>query len=179
MPRKRRNSAKPDRTVEPELFPEFAMPAAEVAPLPVPLLPEETREESTSAMPMPSGDLLPDTPLGLDPLFERLARSPFRSRFRLHAAERSYIEHRGLATLRRHAEEFVRTRLAAASPPNDGRQTPMRGHPVFVAQHATGCCCRNCLAKWHGIPAGRPLTDAEQQYIVRVLMTWISRQLEC
>ncbi len=114
----------------------------------------------------------------LEPLFQRLSGSAFRSRFRLRGPERSYIEQKGLPVLRRHAEDFVRTRLAAAFPPNDGRQTPMRGHPVFIAQHATGCCCRGCLAKWHGIPTGRPLTDAEQQYIVRVLLTWIARQLE-
>lgn len=53
----------------------------------------------------------------------------------------------------------------------------MRGHPVFVAQHATGCCCRGCLVKWHGIPAGRPLTEAEQAYVVEVLMAWIGRQM--
>lgn len=119
--------------------------------------------------PTPAVDLLP--------LFARLARSAFRSRFRLRTKEREYIAQKGLETIRRHAEDFVRTRLAPASPSNDGRQTPMRGHPVFLAQHATGCCCRGCLAKWHGIPAGRPLSDAEQRYVVQVLMAWITRQL--
>ena len=84
---------------------------------------------------------------------------------------------KGLATIRRHAADFVHTRLAAAFPLNDGRQTPMRGHPVFVAQHATGCCCRGCLGKWHGIPAGRPLTAEEEAYVVDVLMAWIERQM--
>lgn len=129
----------------------------------------------TDEMAAPEADPTPAD--DLEPLFTRLARSEFRSRFRLRTAERAYIERKGLPTLRRHAEEFVRTRLAPALPPNDGRQTPMRGHPVFIAQHATGCCCRGCLSKWHGIPAGRPLTEAEQHYIVRVLLTWIMRQL--
>ena len=57
---------------------------------------------------------------------------------------------------------FIRKRLAPAVIPNDGKQTPMRGHPVFIAQHATGCCCRGCFEKWHRIPAGRELTDEEQ-----------------
>ena len=61
--------------------------------------------------------------------------------------------------------------------PNDSKQTPMRGHPVFIAQHATGCCCRGCFSKWHQIPAGRQLTIAEQQYAVAVLMAWIERQI--
>ncbi|WP_346703097.1 DUF4186 domain-containing protein [uncultured Alistipes sp.] len=113
----------------------------------------------------------------MDALFARLARSEFRSRFRLRRAERAYVTEKGLATIRRHAADFVHTRLAAAFPLNDGRQTPMRGHPVFVAQHATGCCCRGCLGKWHGIPAGRPLTAEEEAYVVDVLMAWIERQM--
>lgn len=110
-------------------------------------------------------------------LFERLSRSAFRSRFGLKRADIEYINDKGMAVIRRHAEDFVRRRLAPATPPNDGRQTPMRGHPVFMAQHATGCCCRGCLAKWHGIPAGRELTAGEQGYVVAVIMEWIRRQV--
>mgnify|MGYP002656412903 FL=1 len=110
-------------------------------------------------------------------LFERLAKSAFRSRFRLTQKDKSYIVSKGMATIRRHAMDFVTKRLAPAVIPNDGKQTPLRGHPVFLAQHATGCCCRSCLSKWHHIPAGRQLTEEEQQYIVAVLMTWIERQL--
>lgn len=110
-------------------------------------------------------------------LFERLAKSAFRSRFRLTQKDKSYIVAKGMATIRRHAIDFVTKRLAPAVIPNDGKQTPLRGHPVFLAQHATGCCCRSCLSKWHHIPAGRQLTEEEQQYIVAVLMTWIEIQL--
>ena len=110
-------------------------------------------------------------------LFERLAKSAFRSRFRLTQKDKSYIVAKGMATIRSHAIDFVTKRLAPAVIPNDGQQTPLRGHPVFLAQHATGCCCRSCLSKWHHIPAGRQLTEEEQQYIVAVLMTWIERQL--
>lgn len=110
-------------------------------------------------------------------LFERLAKSAFRSRFRLTQKDKSYIVAKGMATIRRHAIDFVTKRLAPAVIPNDGKQTPLRGHPVFLAQHATGCCCRSCLSKWHHIPAGRQLTEEEQQYIMAVLMTWIERQL--
>ena len=110
-------------------------------------------------------------------LFERLAKSAFRSRFRLTQKDKSYIVAKGMTTIRRHAIDFVTKRLAPAVIHNDGKQTPLRGHPVFLAQHATGCCCRSCLSKWHHIPAGRQLTEEEQQYIVAVLMTWIERQL--
>lgn len=111
-----------------------------------------------------------------DALFARLATSEFRRRFRLKAEDIAYIERKGMETIRRHAADFVRTRLAPAVIPNDGRQTPMRGHPVFIAQHATACCCRKCLEKWHRIPAGRELSAAEQRYVVAVLMAWIGRQ---
>lgn len=110
-------------------------------------------------------------------LFERLAKSNFRSRFHLTKKEMDYISEKGLATIRRHAEDFVAKRLAPAVIPNDGRQTPMRGHPVFLAQHATGCCCRGCFYKWHHIPPGRQLTSEEQQYAVAVLMAWIEQQI--
>lgn len=113
----------------------------------------------------------------LTDLFARLSKSSFRSRFRLSAKDKEYVASKGLATIRQHAEDFVARRLAPAVIPNDGKQTPMRGHPVFIAQHATGCCCRGCFSKWHHIPAGRQLTIVEQQYAVAVLMAWIERQI--
>ena len=118
-----------------------------------------------------------DATYDLTSLFQRLSQSAFRSRFHLTAKERAYIEEKGMATIRRHAEDFVSKRLAPAAIPNDGKQTPMRGHPVFLAQHATGCCCRGCLSKWHHIQPGHQLSPEEQRYVVAVLMTWIRCQL--
>ena len=112
----------------------------------------------------------------LTDLFAKLAKSDFRSRFHLTKKDKEYIAEKGLPTIRRHAEDFIAKRLAPAVIPNDGKQTPMRGHPVFLAQHATGCCCRGCFYKWHHIPAGRELTKEEQQYAVAVLMAWIETQ---
>ncbi len=106
-------------------------------------------------------------------LRERIARSRFRSRFRLSDEDRAHVARCGWETIAAQAAKIVRERLAPEAPRNDGRQTPMRGHPVFVAQHATATCCRNCLAKWHGIPAGRPLSDAEIARIVAVQLAWI------
>lgn len=110
-------------------------------------------------------------------LFEKLARSEFRSRFHLSEKDRSYIREKGMETIKRHAADFVAKRLAPAFIPNDGKQTPMRGHPVFLAQHATGCCCRGCFYKWHHIPPGRALTTDEKEYAVSVLMAWIHRKI--
>ena len=112
----------------------------------------------------------------IDQTLARLQKSEFRSRFRLSKKDKQYIADKGMAVIREHAEDFVRTRLAPADIPNDGKQTPMRGHPVFVAQHACACCCRGCLEKWYRVPKGTALTDAQQQKIVNVLMTWIERE---
>ncbi|WP_232311013.1 DUF4186 family protein [Herbaspirillum autotrophicum] len=75
-----------------------------------------------------------------------------------------------------HAGQFVATRLAPAIPPNDGKQTPFHGHPVFVARHATATCCRRCLYQWHGIPEGVALTHVQQQYAVAAVMHWLQQQ---
>jgi hypothetical protein len=114
----------------------------------------------------------------LEKLFERLSRSTFRSRFKLGAKERAYYEVKGAVEIARQAREFVRARLAPAAPKNDGKQTPMHNHPVFIAQHATATCCRKCLAKWHEIAAGKELTEKEIEYVARVVMEWLKRETD-
>ena len=99
-------------------------------------------------------------------------------RFRLSEADRAYVSEKGMETIRRHALELIEKRLAPENPENDGKQTPMKGHPVFIAQHATACCCRSCLEKWHRIPAGKILTKDEQAYIADVLTEWIEKQTD-
>ena len=112
-------------------------------------------------------------------LFLRLSHSKFRSSFYLNQKDKEIVATKGLATIREHARQIIAKRLAPAFIPNDGKQTPMRHgtSPVFIAQHATGCCCRGCLEKWHHIPKGRALTATEQAYVVEVLMHWIERQV--
>ena len=109
----------------------------------------------------------------LDELFTALTRSPFRQRFRLGAREKAYLDEKGLPTILKHASDFVSQRLAPAEPKNDGKQTPYKGHPVFLAQHATATCCRGCLAKWHRIEKGRELTTDEQAHVVSVIERWL------
>lgn len=106
-------------------------------------------------------------------LKERLGRSRFRTRFRLKETELRYLAERGFPVVELQCAELIRRRLAPTHPSNDGKQTPMRGHPCFVAQHATGTCCRGCLAKWHGIPQGVPLSEPQIERIVQILMFWI------
>ena len=111
-------------------------------------------------------------------LFERLENSRFRSRFHLKQKDIDYIHEKGLDTIRKHAEDFITKREAPAYIPNDGKQTPMRGHPVFIAQHATACCCRGCLNKWYRIPKNVELTPVQQEKIVNLLMAWIEKQMK-
>jgi hypothetical protein len=113
----------------------------------------------------------------IDEVFERLKRSSFRQRFRLQGPERDYLDRKGLDVVMGHAADFVDKRLAPAYPANDGKQTPMRKHPAFVAQHATATCCRGCLEKWHAIPKGRELSADEKQYVVDVLRRWLESQM--
>ena len=90
----------------------------------------------------------------------------------------AYINEKGLETIREHAMDFVAKREAPAIIPNDGKQTPMRGHPVFIAQHATATCCRGCIQKWHKISPGGELSRIQQEYLVDVIMTWIEKELK-
>ena len=114
----------------------------------------------------------------VDEALEKLKKSAFRARFHLYPKDISYIDEKGMETIRRHCANFVASRLAPAVIPNDGKQTPMRGHPVFIAQHACACCCRGCLEKWYRVPKGRALSANEQERIVRLLMAWIEREYE-
>jgi hypothetical protein len=106
-----------------------------------------------------------------------LARSKFRSKFKLNQKDRDYIATKGLETIKEHAFQFINSRVAPDFPKNDGKQTPMRGHPVFIAQHATATCCRGCLSKWHGIEKGRALNVEEVDFVVALIMGWIGGQL--
>ncbi|WP_251095819.1 DUF4186 domain-containing protein [Streptomyces sp. Caat 7-52] len=120
---------------------------------------------------------LPSSARHLDQRLDAIARQPFRARFHLRGRDRATAELKGPATVRWHAYDLIAKRLAPAEPYKDGKQTPYRGHPVFVAQHATATCCRGCLERWHGIPKGRQLTRAEHVYVVDVICRWIAREM--
>lgn len=108
----------------------------------------------------------------------RLSQSKFRSGFHLTKKEQAYISEKGMALIRSHATDFVKNKLSPAEPLNDGKQTPMHGHPVFKAMHGCACCCRGCLNKWYHVPLGVELTDNQQERIVNLLMAWLEKQTE-
>lgn len=113
----------------------------------------------------------------IDRRIDALAQQRFRAKFHLYGRERALVLLRGPEAIREHARDLIARRVAPAAPRKDGKQTPYRGHPVFVAQHATATCCRTCLERWHGLPRGRELTPAEQGYVVDVISRWIEREL--
>ena len=113
----------------------------------------------------------------MDELFKRLLHSKFRSSFHLSDKDKAYVLSKGLDIIEQHARDFVAKRLAPKDIKNDGKQTPFKGHPVFVAQHACACCCRGCLYKWHHIKQNKELSHEEQEYIVSVLMHYIKKEI--
>ncbi len=112
----------------------------------------------------------------IDYYLNRLKKSNFRSKFKLKDVDKKYVQEKGYEVIKSHAYDFINSRLAPQNPTNDGKQTPMRGHPVFIAQHATATCCRGCLNKWYYIEKNRPLTANEIDFVVALIMAWIKRQ---
>ena len=113
----------------------------------------------------------------VDELLYKLSKSKFRSSFKLKNKEKEYIKRIGLNKIKEHAYDFIRTRISPKNVLNDGRQTPMHGHPVFIAQHATATCCRTCLYKWHRISVNKELSESEIEYIINIIMKWIIKEL--
>ena len=113
----------------------------------------------------------------VEKILDSLSKSKFRSSFHLKEKELNYIKEKGMDTIKSHAIDFINQKLAPANPLNDGKQTPMKNHPVFIAMHACACCCRSCLYKWHNIPKNKELNNKEKEYILNLLMTWIKKEL--
>ena len=113
----------------------------------------------------------------IDIVLDSLSKSKFRNSFHLNKKMKEYVKEKGIDVVKMHAYEIINKRLRPSNIPNDGKQTPMRQvHPVFIAEHACACCCRGCLEKWHKIPKEKELSDKEVDYIVSILITWISRE---
>ena len=114
----------------------------------------------------------------IENILNNLSKSKFRSKFHLKQKDKDYIKEKGMDKIREHAYDFITKRLGPSDIQNDGKQTPMRGHPVFIAQHATATCCRGCLYKWHKIPKGVELKREQIDYIVNVIMAWIEKEIK-
>lgn len=109
----------------------------------------------------------------IDDILQKLSYSRFRSSFHLKNEDIIYIKEKGFSNIKNHAYNFINDRLKPSIIINDGKQTPTKGHPVFIAQHATATCCRSCLEKWHKIPKGKELSEKEINYIVSIICKWM------
>lgn len=103
----------------------------------------------------------------------KLDKSKFRSKFKLSKNLMQYSKEKGYDALRNHARDILSQRLFIKHPKNDGKQTPYKGHPVFVAQHGTATCCRTCLEKWYKIPKDTYIEKPEQEFIIDLIVEWI------
>lgn len=112
----------------------------------------------------------------VDELFKAFSGSKFRAKFKLRGRELEILRDKGLDAIMQHAADLIGKRLAPAVIPNDGKQTPWRNHPVFVAQHATATCCRGCLEKWHHISRGHALSAEEIAHVLAVIRRWLASQ---
>lgn len=113
----------------------------------------------------------------IEEVLNKLSKSKFRNSFHLKEKDFKYIEEKSISKIKEHAYDFVNKRLAPKVIENDGKQTPTKGHPVFIAQHATATCCRGCIQKWHGVKKDRKLEQDDIDYIVSVIMKWIEKEL--
>jgi len=111
-------------------------------------------------------------------LLSKLSDSKFRNSFHLKQKDKEYIKDKGIEKTYEHATDLIIKRLAPKEILNNGKQTPYKGHPVFIAQHACACCCRKCLYKWHHINMNKELTKDEINYVVNFLLTWIKKEIE-
>ena len=110
-------------------------------------------------------------------LLDQLSKTKFRGSFHLNEKMKNYVKEKGIDKIEKDAYEIITKRLALANPSNDGKQTPMKQvHPVFIAQHATGTCCRGCLERIHHIKKGKVLNDNEINYVITLVKTWILRE---
>ena len=116
--------------------------------------------------------------MNIDKLLDSLSKTKFRGSFHLNLKMKEYVKEKGIDKIKRDAYEIINKRLKPEIIPNDGKQTPTRQvHPVFIAQHATGTCCRGCLERIHHIKKGKELTIEEIDYIVNVIIRWIEREI--
>ncbi len=114
----------------------------------------------------------------IDQALDKLQNSKFRASFHLSEKEKEYAIDKGRDVIESHCYDFIRNRLAPAFPKNDGHQTPMKGHPVFVAQHACACCCRGCLHTWYRVQEGVALDEVQVRKIVNLIMAFLDREVD-
>ena len=114
----------------------------------------------------------------IEELLESLNKTKFRGSFHLNSKMKGYVQDKGYDKIESDAYDLINKRIAPKDIKNDGKQTPMKQvHPVFIAQHATGTCCRGCLERIHHIEMNKELNVEEIDHIVKVIMMWIENEM--
>jgi hypothetical protein len=93
----------------------------------------------------------------------------------------NHARRKGRVELRTFANRQLRQLVGNERHAREGYQTPRETSPhanaIHFAQHATACCCRKCIAEWHGIPATRPLTEDELAYFTDLVMLYVEERV--
>ena len=112
---------------------------------------------------------LQDVPYTFQALQKELIRHSFWHRD-LDLRALNYARRKGAVRLREAALRRLQQSVGKAKNVKEGQQTPMEGNPIFYAQHAVAACCRKCIEYWHGIAAGRELTQEELEHLLELVM---------
>ena len=119
---------------------------------------------------------LSDVAYTFDVMKSELIRHEFWHR-KLDQRALNYARRKGRLLLREAAEARVLSSVGGAKHPREGQQTPFEGNILYYAQHAVAACCRKCIEYWHGIESGRPLSDAQKDYLVELIMLYVADRM--
>ena len=90
-----------------------------------------------------------------------------------------FAESKGLAGLEQVAQDqLTAAKMLEFNRKFDWNQTKMLdGTIVHWARHAVGCCCRRCLAYWHGVPLNATLAGSDIDYFRQLIMAFVKLRL--
>jgi hypothetical protein len=109
-------------------------------------------------------------------VFKRLKKSSICNKFTLKEHEWNYLANRGLDAVLLEGRSIIIHRFSEDDSNHNCKNSPLRHHPVLVALHATGCCCRSSLFKWHGVDKEMELREKDIFYILLIIKEWFVRE---
>ena len=59
----------------------------------------------------------------------------------------------------------------------DSTQTPKGKDIIYLAQHATGTCCRRCIEEWYGINKEEIMNEEQINFLTEIIMTYINEKV--
>ncbi|WP_372655987.1 DUF4186 family protein [Halobacteriovorax sp.] len=109
-------------------------------------------------------------------IFRRLGCSKVCCKFKLKDEQWEYLAKRGFDTILLEGRSLIVKIFNEDSLSHSCKVAPVQTHPIYIALHATGTCCRSSLEKWHKIPKSKELKEKDIFYILLVVKEWIIRQ---